>query len=72
MFRPLTNGGRIFLQDVARDYGNKPKKISPEGLAYLKNLDWRGNVRELRNVVERLVIMSDETITEDDARAYAK
>ncbi|WP_210465093.1 sigma-54-dependent transcriptional regulator [Rufibacter roseolus] len=61
-----------FLQDVARDYGNKPKKITPEALTYLQGLDWRGNVRELRNVVERLVIMSDETITEEDARAYAK
>ncbi|GGK81691.1 sigma-54-dependent transcriptional regulator [Rufibacter glacialis] len=61
-----------FLQDVARDYGNKPKKISPEALTYLKGLDWRGNVRELRNVVERLVIMSEDTITEDDAKSYAK
>ncbi|MFB9864942.1 sigma-54-dependent Fis family transcriptional regulator [Rufibacter immobilis] len=61
-----------FLQDVARDYGNKPKKISPEALTYLQGLDWRGNVRELRNVVERLVIMSEDTITEEDARAYAK
>ncbi|WP_210489112.1 sigma-54-dependent transcriptional regulator [Rufibacter aurantiacus] len=61
-----------FLQDVARDYGNKPKKITPEALTYLQGLDWRGNVRELRNVVERLVIMSEDTITEDDARAYAK
>ncbi|WP_181306558.1 sigma-54 dependent transcriptional regulator [Rufibacter sp. XAAS-G3-1] len=61
-----------FLQDVARDYGNKPKKISPAALTYLQGLDWRGNVRELRNVVERLVIMSEDTITEDDAQTYAK
>ncbi|GAB2538004.1 sigma-54-dependent transcriptional regulator [Rufibacter soli] len=61
-----------FLEDVARDYGNKPKKITPEALTYLQGLDWRGNVRELRNVVERLVIMSEETITEEDARLYAK
>ncbi|ALJ00884.1 sigma-54-dependent transcriptional regulator [Rufibacter tibetensis] len=61
-----------FLQDVARDYGNKPKKITPEALSYLQALDWRGNVRELRNVVERLVIMSEDTITEEDARSYAK
>ena len=61
-----------FLQDVARDYGNKPKAISPEALTYLQKLDWRGNVRELRNVVERLVIMSEDTITEEDARQFAK
>jgi len=60
-----------FLEDIARDYGNKPKTITPEAMAFLQNLDWRGNIRQLRNVVERLVIMSDEVITEDAARAFA-
>jgi DNA-binding NtrC family response regulator len=60
-----------FLQDIADDYGNKPKKISPAALKYLQGLDWRGNIRELRNVVERLVIMSDTTIEEADAKAFA-
>ncbi|QIL77742.1 MULTISPECIES: sigma-54-dependent transcriptional regulator [Hymenobacter] len=60
-----------FLDDIARDYGNKPKIVAPEALAYLKSLDWRGNIRELRNVVERLVIMSDDTITESDAKMYS-
>ena len=53
-----------FLQDIAADYGDKPKKISDSALKYLQGLDWRGNIRELRNVVERLVIMSDVTIEE--------
>ena len=60
-----------FLNDIAADYGNKPKKIDAQALQYLKGLDWRGNIRELRNVVERLVIMSDDTITEGDAKAFA-
>ncbi len=60
-----------FLNDIAADYGNKPKKIDAQALDYLKGLDWRGNIRELRNVVERLVIMSDDTITEGDAKAFA-
>ncbi|MVN78728.1 response regulator [Hymenobacter sp. HMF4947] len=60
-----------FLQDIAADYGNKPKKISTDALKYLQGLDWRGNIRELRNVVERLVIMSDATIEEADAKAFA-
>ena len=60
-----------FLNDIAADYGNKPKKVDAAALEYLKGLDWRGNIRELRNVVERLVIMSDETITEGDAKAFA-
>ncbi|OKL38577.1 sigma-54-dependent transcriptional regulator [Pontibacter flavimaris] len=61
-----------FLNDIANDYGNKPKDITPEALEYLQGLDWRGNVRELRNVVERLVIMSGPEITAEDARAYAR
>jgi DNA-binding NtrC family response regulator len=60
-----------FLQDIAADYGDKPKKITPGALKYLQSLDWRGNIRELRNVVERLVIMSDATIEEADAKAFA-
>ncbi|MGI4823971.1 MAG: sigma-54-dependent transcriptional regulator [Janthinobacterium lividum] len=60
-----------FLQDIALDYGDKPKKISDSAMKYLQGLDWRGNIRELRNVVERLVIMSDATIEEADAKAFA-
>ena len=60
-----------FLNDIAADYGNKPKRIDTAALEYLKGLDWRGNIRELRNVVERLVIMSDDVISEGDAKAFA-
>ncbi|GAB3824170.1 sigma-54-dependent transcriptional regulator [Hymenobacter jeollabukensis] len=60
-----------FLADIGNDYGTKPKKMSPEGMTYLQSLDWRGNIRELRNVVERLVIMGGDPITEDDAKSYA-
>lgn len=60
-----------FLKDIAQDYGNKPKKIDAAALDYLKGLDWRGNIRELRNVVERLVIMSDDSISAADAKAFA-
>jgi two-component system, NtrC family, nitrogen regulation response regulator NtrX len=61
-----------FLNDIANDYGNKPKSITQDALEFLKELDWRGNVRELRNVVERLVIMSGQEITAEDAKAYAR
>jgi len=60
-----------FLNDIARDYGNKPKKVDAAALKYLQSLNWTGNIRELRNVVERLVIMSDDTIKEADAKAYS-
>lgn len=61
-----------FLNDIANDYGNKPKTIAADAMEYLQELDWRGNVRELRNVVERLVIMSGNEITLEDARSYAR
>lgn len=60
-----------FLKDIAEDYGNSPKKISPDALAYLQSLHWSGNIRELRNVIERLVIMSGNEITDEDASLYA-
>ncbi|WP_026464879.1 sigma-54-dependent transcriptional regulator [Adhaeribacter aquaticus] len=60
-----------FLHDIAQDYGNKPKTITPGALTFLQTLDWRGNIRQLRNVVERLIIMSDDVITEEDAKAFA-
>ena len=61
-----------FLADIAADYGNKPKRISKGALDYLKGLDWRGNIRELRNVTERLVIMGGDEISEEDARLFAR
>lgn len=59
-----------FLVDIGEDYGAVPKKIQPSAVEFLQKLSWTGNIRELRNVVERLVIMSNEEITEEDARIY--
>ncbi len=59
-----------FLKDIAEEYGTAPKNIQNEALSYLQTLNWTGNIRELRNVVERLVIMSNKEITEKDAKAY--
>jgi two-component system nitrogen regulation response regulator NtrX len=53
-----------FLESLAAEYGKKPKKIAPEALKMLEAHDWPGNIRELRNVIERLVIMTpSDTIT---------
>lgn len=60
-----------FLQDIADDYGNAPKKMEAAAIKYLQTLPWTGNIRELRNVVERLVILSGNSITEADAKTYA-
>lgn len=59
-----------FLQDISEEYGSKKKKISNEAISALKNHRWTGNIRELRNVVERLVIMSGEEIQAEDVKKY--
>ena len=60
-----------FLEDIATEYGAKKKSISKEALGILNNFQWTGNIRELRNVTERLVIMSDREITAEDVNKYA-
>ncbi len=60
-----------FLNDIAQEHKTKPKSITPEAITFLQELSWSGNVRELRNVVERLVILSGEKITLQDAQKYA-
>ncbi len=60
-----------FLEDIAQENGSLPKKITPEAITYLKELSWTGNIRELRNVVERLVILGEPTIGVEDVKKYA-
>lgn len=59
-----------FLEDIAEEYGAKKKSIEPKALVALKEHNWTGNIRELRNVVERLVIMSGEEISPQDVEKY--
>jgi two-component system, NtrC family, nitrogen regulation response regulator NtrX len=59
-----------FLADIAEDYGTKSKVINAKALELLKKHSWTGNIRELRNVTERLVIMGGETISEQDVKSY--
>ena len=59
-----------FLQDIAHDYQAPAKRITPDALDTLKGFEWTGNIRELRNVVERLVIMCDTEISVSDVRRY--
>lgn len=60
-----------FLQDIATEYGQPIKEVDPEAMDYLKTLPWSGNVRELRNVVERLVIMCNDIINIEDVKLFA-
>ena len=48
-----------------------PKIVESDAMKYLQSLAWTGNVRELRNVVERLVIMCNDVITLDDVKLFA-
>lgn len=59
-----------FLEDIAEEHGAKKKEISAQALEGLKNHNWTGNIRELRNVIERLVIMSGDEITGQDVQKY--
>jgi DNA-binding NtrC family response regulator len=60
-----------FIEEICNDYGMPPKKILDGAIEALKTLPWTGNIRELRNMVERLIILSDKTITENDVKAFA-
>jgi len=60
----------IFVSEICDDYSVKPKVIEPDAINELVKLDWSGNIRELHNVIERLVILSDEKITGDDVRTF--
>lgn len=59
-----------FLADIADEYGQALKKIDKKGMEALHKHDWTGNIRELRNVVERLVILSGKEISVADVEAY--
>ncbi|MET4080139.1 two-component system nitrogen regulation response regulator NtrX [Pedobacter sp. UYP30] len=60
-----------FAESICNDYGMPLKKINDSGMNALKQLPWSGNVRELHNMIERLIILSDKVITEQDVRAFA-
>lgn len=59
-----------FIESVCTEYGRPNKKVSPAAIKLLQEMDWTGNIRELRNVVERLIILSEQEITEEDVRNY--
>jgi len=60
----------FYLEKIAAEYGQAKKPMERDALELLVNYNWTGNVRELRNVVERLVILSGNTISAEDVRNY--
>jgi transcriptional regulator with GAF, ATPase, and Fis domain len=59
-----------FLEEIAVNYGAKKKAIDQAALRALAEAEWTGNIRELKNVMERLVIMSEGTISQNDVKKY--
>lgn len=60
-----------FLKLICDEYGIPVKNIQQEALAELQKISWTGNIREFRNVVERLIILCEKEITPDDVRTFA-
>ena len=60
-----------FIGDLAIQYNSIPKSIHPNALQFLQELPWTGNVRELHNMAERLMIMCEKEISLEDVQAYA-
>jgi len=59
-----------FNKMVCDEYGVAPKKVTKDAMVALKTVNWSGNIRELRNVVERLIILSGEEINEEDVMRF--
>jgi DNA-binding NtrC family response regulator len=59
-----------FIKDISEEYKQVPKEIDDAAIEALKKYNWTGNIRELRNVVERLIILSDKKITKKDVENY--
>jgi DNA-binding NtrC family response regulator len=59
-----------FIDQICSETGMQPRPIDAEAMQLLVEKTWTGNIRELRNVVERLLILSGSTITADDVKAY--
>ncbi len=60
-----------FVKEICSDYGMPVKQFTSEAIKELQKINWTGNIRELRNVVERLVILSDTKITDKDVVQFA-
>ena len=59
-----------FLQQICSEYGMPKKNISKESIKALEKIDWTGNIREFRNSIERLIILSNQNITEEDVKKF--
>ena len=61
-----------FTKIIADEYGNTPKEFDKKAIEALQNFSWTGNIRELRNVVERLVILGANPVNENDVISFVR
>ncbi|ALO14334.1 sigma-54-dependent transcriptional regulator [Salinivirga cyanobacteriivorans] len=61
----------FFTEQICDEYKIKPVKITEDAIEELQKLQWTGNIREFRNVIERLIILSNEQITGKDVKSFA-
>lgn len=61
-----------FTKNIADEYGNSAKEFEPAAIKTLEDFAWTGNIRELRNVVERLVILGGNPVTADDVASFVR
>jgi DNA-binding NtrC family response regulator len=60
----------FFVEQICSETGMMPREIDDDAMQMLVEKNWTGNIRELRNVVERLLILSGDRITASDISAY--
>ena len=60
----------FFTKKIAQEQGNPKKEFSEEAIKLLQAYDWTGNIRELRNVVERLIILGEQEVSEGDVKLF--
>ena len=60
-----------FMEQIAAEHGSNPPSIDNKAIKALCNVDWTGNIRQLRNTIERLMIMADTGISEALVERYA-
>ncbi len=61
----------FFTSKISQEQGATQKKFAPKAISLLQKYDWTGNIRELRNVVERLIILGGDEVSEEDVQLFA-
>ena len=61
-----------FVAQICKEHGKSPVKFTPKAMEEMKSYPWTGNIREFRNVIERLIILCGTVISDDDVKTFCK